>query len=162
MITISQVTLEEILQVKALLGYTWIDTYGHFLSENTIQKATSSWHNPENLQAQIKNPDIYFGAARDETHKIAGIITVTKIDAQTLFMSRLYVHPDYQRQGIGSQLIQVAIKAFPGVQKLQLDVFEGNQKGLAFYLKQGFRRLRMENEEVNGEIIPSIIMEKDI
>ncbi|BCL82284.1 N-acetyltransferase [Ktedonobacteria bacterium brp13] len=162
MITVHRVKAEELLQVKELLSATWIDTYGHFLSERTIQKVTAVWHHPDALQAQAKDPTIYFGVAKDETDKIVGLVTVQKVDAHTLFMARLYVHPQYQRQGIGGQLMSTAIHAFPGMQKLQLEVEEQNQKGLTFYVKQGFQRLRVQQEEIEGELLHSILMEKEI
>ncbi len=159
-ITVQKVALDEIPQVKKLLSYTWSDTYGSFLSKRTIEKVTAVWHHPENLKAQAQNPDIYFATAKDETGKIVGLVTVRKISDDTLFMNRLYVHPRHQRQGIGKQLLETAIKAFPAVRKLQLEVEEENKKGLGFYQKQGLRELQRKEEHIEGEILHSIIMEK--
>ena len=123
-ITVQKVALDEIPQVKKLLSYTWSDTYGSFLSKRTREKVTAVWHHPEHLKARAQNPASYFATAQDETGKTVGLVTVRKISADTIFMNRLYVHPRHQRQGIGKHLLETAIKAFPAVRKLQLEVEE--------------------------------------
>jgi ribosomal protein S18 acetylase RimI-like enzyme len=159
-ITVQKVTLDEIPQVKQLLSDTWSDTYGSFLSKSTIETVTAVWHHPDNLKAQAQNPAIYFATAKDETGTIVGLVTVRKISADTLFMQRLYVHPRQQRQGIGTHLLETAIKAFPAGRKLQLEVEEENKKGVAFYQKHGFRELHRKEEHIEGEILHIIMMEK--
>ena len=124
------------------------------------RKVTAVWHHPEHLKAEAQNPAIYFATAKDETGTIVGLVTVRKISADTLFMHRLYVHPQHQRQGIGTQLLEKAITAFPAVRKLQLEVEEENKKGLGFYQKQGFRELQRKEEHIEGEILHTIVMEK--
>jgi ribosomal protein S18 acetylase RimI-like enzyme len=159
-ITVQKVALEEIPQVKKLLSDTWSDTYGSVLSKSTIAKVTAVWHHPDNLKAQAQDPAIYFATAKDETGRIVGLVTVRKISADTLFMDRLYVHPRQQRQGIGIQLLETAITAFPAGSKLQLEVEEKNTKGVGFYQKHGFRELHRKEAHIEGEILHSIVMEK--
>src|SRR5436190_11303233 len=119
MITIEKVTTEDIPEVKQLLSYTWKDTYRSFLSAKTIEKVTTVWHNPEALKSQAENPAIYFAIAKDETGKIVGLITIGRIDEQRIHMWRLYVHPEAQRQGIGSQLLVTAFKEFPNAKVIR-------------------------------------------
>jgi ribosomal protein S18 acetylase RimI-like enzyme len=159
-ITVQKVALNEISQVQKLLSDSWSDTYGSFLSKSTIAKVTAVWHHPEHLKTQAQNPDTYFATAKDEGGTIVGLVTVRKISAETIFMQRLYVHPRQQRQGIGTQLLEAAIKAFPAIRKLQLEVEAENQKGVGFYQKHGFRELRRKEEHIEGEILHIIVMEK--
>lgn len=159
MITIHKVKQEDIPEVKQVLSHTWKDTYGSYLSDKTIEKVTTVWHDPEALKAQALNPEVYFGVAKEDG-KIVGLITVRKIDDRTVFMHRLYVHPDYQRQGIGSQLFDTALQAFPDTKVVRLEVEEENKKGLSFYLKQGFIELERKTDEIEEEKLKSIVMEK--
>src|SRR5438128_1361452 len=129
MITIHKVQVEDVPRVKELLSYTWTDTYGTFLSQQAIDKITAVWHSPENLKAQALDPDTYFAVAKDQTGKILGLVTIRKIDTETSHLGRLYVHPSYQRQGIGKMLFEAAITAFPHLKKMQLEVEEENKKG---------------------------------
>ncbi len=50
----------------------------------------------------------------------------------------LFVHPTFQRKGIGSTLINHAQTLHPS---LELEVFEANQQGRAFYTKIGFKTI---------------------
>jgi ribosomal protein S18 acetylase RimI-like enzyme len=161
MITIHKVQQEDIPEVKQVLSRTWKDTYGSFLSDATIEKVTTVWHDPEALKAQAINPEIYFAVAK-EGGKIIGLITVSKVDNITIFMNRLYIHPDYQRQGIGSKLFNSSLEAFPNAKVVRLEVEEENKKGLSFYLKQGFKEVERKTDEIEGEKLKSIVMEKRI
>ena len=61
-------------------------------------------------------------------------------------IDQLYVDPAHQRRGIGSLLLEQAIKSVPG--RITLDVFEDNLGARAFYEKQGFEaRDRWMNTE---------------
>jgi len=162
MITIERVTAEDIPEVKQLLSYTWKDTYGSFLSAKTIEKVTTVWHNPETLKSQAENPAIYFAVAKNENRKIVGLITVGRIDEHSVHMWRLYVHPEAQRQGIGSQLLTAALKEFPNAKVMSLEVEEENKKGASFYYKQGFKEVERKIYEIEGERMRGIVMEKTL
>ena len=162
MITIHKVQQADIPEVKYVLSHTWKDTYGSFLSEKTIDKVTTIWHDPEALASQAQHPDTYFAIAKDTSGKIVGLITVRKIDDKAIFMNRLYIHPDHQRQGIGSKLYELAIKNFPTAKVMRLEVEEENKKGLSFYRKQGFGEVERKIDEIEGETLKTIVMEKTL
>jgi ribosomal protein S18 acetylase RimI-like enzyme len=52
------------------------------------------------------------------------------------FIDQLYVHPDYQRRGIGEALLNFARRQFPD--HLWLFTLQSNVNARAFYEKQGF------------------------
>ncbi len=161
MITVHPVKLEEILEVKQLLSYTWSCTYGEFLSPKTIEKVTSVWHSPENLKAQTQDPSVYFAVAKDSNGKIVGLVTARAIDNSIIVVYRLYVHPASQRQGIGTLLLSAAIKHFPNRKIVKLEVEELNKKAINFYKKQGFKEVERKQENIEGETLNTIVMEKD-
>ena len=53
---------------------------------------------------------------------------------------QIAVHPDYQRQSIGSMLLSKAFKdcSQKEVLSITLEVRESNEKGISFYKKHGF------------------------
>lgn len=73
---------------------------------------------------------------------------------------RLYVHPAYQRQGIGEKLLQAGRTAFPDASSMRLEVEAQNHIGRSFYRKQGFRELGTKAEHVGTERIAVIELEQ--
>ena len=57
-----------------------------------------------------------------------------------IFVQDLLVRPDYQRQGIGTKLLEEALATFPHVYQ-RLLVTERSEKNLAFYQSLGFVEL---------------------
>ncbi len=80
-------------------------------------------------------------AAFDADDVVAGFIALIG-----RHVDQLYVDPSFQRAGIGSALLDVALKSWPG--RLALHVFEENAAARAFYGKHGFQaRDRWMNEQ---------------
>lgn len=77
----------DVPEIKQVLSQTWLDTYGHFLSVATVQIVTTVWHAPELLAAQVKNPDILFRLAKDETGAIVGLITAHQNDQDSIMIN---------------------------------------------------------------------------
>lgn len=66
----------------------------------------------------------------------------------SMWVHQLYIHVDYQHQGIGSRLLDLAKQHSDG--SLQLHTFECNQGAQRFYEKHGFVLLEQgscDNEE---------------
>lgn len=160
MVKIERARVEEAQEIKQVLSETWVDTYGPFLSQETIRKVTSAWHDPKLLASQIQDPEIFFGVAKDESDRILGLVTARKRGVDTVAIFRLYVHPQHQRKGIGSRLLEESVLAFSGARRIQLEIEEQNHKGLAFYFKQGFKEIGRKEERVEDEVLKVIEMEK--
>lgn len=60
----------------------------------------------------------------------------------------LYVDPDYQNQGIGKRLLQLALKLISS--PVYTIVMAGNQRAIAFYQKAGFQEIGRFNSSVSG------------
>jgi ribosomal protein S18 acetylase RimI-like enzyme len=162
MVSIERANVEDVTEIKQVLSETWRATYSSFLSQATINKVTSVWHSPDQLAVQIQNPRIFFGVARTDNSAIIGLTTMGQITDYTVVLSRLYVHPQHQRQGIGSQLLQASITAFPTTRTIRLEVEENNYSAYTFYRNHGFRETESKEERVEEDIIKVIVMEKHI
>ena len=160
MVSIERANVEDAPEIKQVLGETWRATYSSFLSQATINTVTSVWHSQDRLEAEIQNPRIFFGVARTDDGAIIGLTTVGQITDDTVVLARLYVLPQYQRQGIGSQLLQAGITAFPTARTIRLEVEENNQSAYTFYHNHGYREIESKEERVEGEVIKVKVMEK--
>jgi ribosomal protein S18 acetylase RimI-like enzyme len=79
-----------------------------------------------------------------------------------MVVDRLYARPPCQRRGVGQQLLESSYRAFPSVRRVRLRVEEKNPKRMAFYRKQGFREVDRLLEEVAGNRLETVVMEKQL
>ena len=84
-----------------------------------------------------RNPSTCFCAV--ENGKLVGAILAGH-DGRRGFIHHTAVLPETQRFGIGSALVKAAMDALEreGIHKVNLVAFRNNQKGNAFWEKQGF------------------------
>lgn len=162
MVSIERAKIEDVPEIKRVLSETWIATYSPFLSQATIDTVTSVWHSPTQLAAEIQNPQIFFGIAKIVNGPIVGLTTMGQRTEDTIMLSRLYVHPQYQRHGIGSNLLHAGIAAFPTARIVLLEVEENNQQAHAFYLRHGFQDMESKEESVHSDMIKVIVMVKHL
>ncbi len=161
-ISIQPAEADEVEAIKKVLSETWKDTYSPFLPAHVIQKVTALWHSPETLAAEIENDGVFFHVAKDDQGAIVGLLTAGRPSDEIVSIGRLYVLPGSQRQGIGGKLLSACVAAFPGARKLVLEVEAQNDKGLAFYRKQGFREISRKEEELEGIALTVVEMEKQL
>ena len=107
---------DEILALYSSVGWT-----------NYVQR-------PELLEKSYNNSLYILGAYVDE--KLVGIIRATGDGASIVFLQDLLVLPEYQRQGIGTKLMQAALARFADVYQLSL-ITEATEKNVAFYKSLG-------------------------
>lgn len=72
------------------------------------------------------------------------------------YLRGLYVHPSYQRRGIGAALLSEVKKIAAG--EFQLWVFEANQGAIRFYHRHGARSVRVTDGSGNEERLPDRLM----
>lgn len=63
-------------------------------------------------------------------------------------LEQLYVHADYQREGIGSKLMAMAKTQSP--ERLELFTFNQNRQAQSFYKKHGFTEVARGYASFNG------------
>ncbi|WP_087463788.1 GNAT family N-acetyltransferase [Oleiphilus messinensis] len=102
-----------------------LDSYRYFLTEILV-------------------PDFTVQFAREtSTGQIIGIFVFNATE-----INQLYIHPDYQRQRIGSQFIQRAKDLCTTT--LELNTFEQNLNARHFYEKHGFEIIGGDSKNEEG------------
>ncbi len=156
MVRIRRVEKEDIAEVKQLLSETWAATY------NIPAEIIGKLHDQEILELQTQNPDILFVVAADDSGRIVGVATAKISGDDAIGIERLYVHPHFQRQGIGRELLRSIIRTFPGVKTIRLEVARNNPKGISFYLKHGFVKVAERQRMIEGVVVDIVVMENRI
>jgi ribosomal protein S18 acetylase RimI-like enzyme len=69
-------------------------------------------------------------------------------------LDHLYVHPSFQRSGIGSALLRIAMRECAA---LQLWVFQQNRSAIRFYEAHGFMLVKTTDGADNEERVPDAL-----
>jgi ribosomal protein S18 acetylase RimI-like enzyme len=136
----------DLAEVRALLVETWHDTYDTLIGAEKVTDITNSWHSLENLSRQLAMPDTSFLVA-EAGGTIVGHAFANAQRPPLLMLSRLYVRPSSQRQGIGAGLLATVAARHPACEVMRLEVEADNAKGIAFYRGQGFEPCGERTEE---------------
>lgn len=76
---------------------------------------------------------------------IVGGIYVTKVSDSHYTLERIFVHPEYQNRGIGTQVIGMVEETYPSVKKWTLDTPSWNPRTNHFYPKLGYIKIGEED-----------------
>lgn len=95
-------------------------------------------NNPVMLRKAYKNSLYVLAAYADG--KLVGILRAVGDGASIVFLQDLIVLPEFQRHGIGSQLMRKVMEKYAAVYQLQL-LTEASEKNIAFYESLGLKRV---------------------
>ena len=70
-------------------------------------------------------------------HIVGGIIVYEK-GYRHMELGRMFIHPDYQNQGLGKQAIQFLEETYPEAKLWTLDTPAWNKRNIHFYQKMGY------------------------
>lgn len=111
----------------------------HFLSESELQFYRS------------RITDEYFPQVRLWKYSVDG--TVAGFIGLSDMIEMLFVSPDCFRKGVGTALLDFAVKE---MKMTRVDVNEQNAGALAFYLSKGFKRIGRSETDAEGKPYPII------
>lgn len=77
---------------------------------------------------------------------------------ETGYLDRLYVHKDYQRQGIASALCE-RLESAVGTQKITV---HSSITALPFFESRGYKIIRKQQVEREGIFLTNFVMEKTV
>lgn len=150
--------------ISILLGETWHDTYDGIYGPRKVAEITASWHSVAALESRLIRPESEFIVA-DDGETIGGMAFAASSDPEKklVMLHQLYVRPECQGQGIGSDLLQEIVDAFPNASTMRIEVETANEKALRFYEKHGFAEIgRTDNCGRDDSGIPAAVYEKPL
>ena len=119
------VSLEEVLPLYEAVGWTNYTT------------------KPEMLKAAFEN-SLHVLAAFNEEGILVGVLRAVGDGASILFIQDILVTPEYQHQGIGTELLQQTLEKYKNVYQIQLAT-DDSTKTVSFYESNGFTSLTSLN-----------------
>lgn len=134
-ISLRPLTQADIAELAELAGYIWRVTYPDTLTSEEIEGAIARGYSAEKLSQALEPPSALYGAYKDGA--MVGFTHVEMKPDASMFIHKLYVHPDVQGGGIGRKLLnEVFVKHQPPVARLNTN--RRNVKAINFYFSQGF------------------------
>ena len=131
---------------------TWKDTYTGIILPENQKRFLERWYAPAALEEAIGQDNSWFYVAVGEG-RVIGFAQFVIRETRRGELTRIYVLPEWQRQGVGSRLLGegVAILCAHGAEEVFVHVEKDNGKGIAFYERKGFCRGRELSMEMPGQ-----------
>lgn len=146
--------------IGPLLRRVWLATYTDILTEGELLELSHRMHTPENIAAEVRNPDVSSYVATID-HEIVGIARSDLKEDGVVYVGRLYIDPRFQGLGIGSALFGLVEVHFRNADTVTLDVYEDNLNAIEFYKLHGYEVLsRGTNMQSQGQDIFELHMGK--
>jgi ribosomal protein S18 acetylase RimI-like enzyme len=127
----------DIPAIRDVLVRTWHDTYDAIYGAERVTEITDRWHSIANLTRQLVRPLSTFLVA-ESAGRILGTAKGVADDSGGVTLERLYVDPAAQRAGVGCQLLNAMLAAYPLAPDVRVEVEPRNEKAVAFYRGHGF------------------------
>ncbi|WP_279479552.1 GNAT family N-acetyltransferase [Aureimonas sp. SK2] len=153
-------TPRDMAAVSELLAETWQATYGAIYDAERVAEITGMWHTEKALRARLGQPDSEFLVADDGT-RLGGMAfaRAASDDRTLLVLHHLYVRPDAQGQGVGTDLFSEIAGCFPQATRIRVEVEEANDKAVGFYVGLGFARVGTSD---GGIGLPALVFERPL
>lgn len=119
------------------------------------------------IKSSLENKESIMLCAFIENRIVGSVTVIWSNRIKTKHVANLvgmFVNPDYQRQGIGKELVLKAIeelKAFSQFEKIKLDVVSKNNKAINLYESVGFEKVGELHKElfIDGQFYDLVQME---
>lgn len=125
--------------VSRLLMETWHATYDPIYGTDRVAEISSAWHSVAALRPRLGRPSSEF-IVGDDGEKLGGVGYAASSDSDRalVVLHQLYVLPDEQRAGLGSEMLMELMNAFPDGRRIRCEVEPANVGAVAFYKMHGF------------------------
>ena len=162
-INIGMLRLEEADALVALAGLVWRHDYPGIITLEQIEYMLGQRYKPGLVKQLLARGDLWLVARAG--NELVGFAHGHPLVDADYKLDKLYVHPDWQRHGIGSRLIAEVMRHANNHEatRLLLRVNRQNRNAIQAYLKNGFQVATLIVEDIgNGFIMDDYVMIKEI
>ena len=154
--------------IAALATLVFLDTYAPEGLRGDLAREAFSGFSPAAFAARLQDEHTAFVLAESDGH-LVGFVELAQerpvpgAAQGTLEVVRLYVHPRFQRKGIGKALL-VRAESFArdaGTGGIWLSAWAGNARALGFYDSLGYRIVGKLDHVIEGTPYANHVLAKD-
>lgn len=147
---IRQATIADAEQIGRLHVETWQTSYRGVMPDGYLD-AMSVEHKTKQWAEELAKPKEKLTTLVAESEgAIVGVVSVEPADEDPSAgeLDALYIHPKYQRQGLGKALLEKGLSALKeqGFTKAILWALKANANAIAFYESQGWKYDNVEQD----------------
>lgn len=157
---IRQATQDDIEAIRSVAEATWEIDYPDILHRETLEEGVNEWYNPNQLEPELREEgSILLVAEIDD--EVIGFTHAAK-QQRTGYILRVYVVPEHQHEGVGSELLTSVRDALirSGADQIRAMVLAANEPGNRFYKEFGFEKVDEEETIIGGETYRENVYER--
>lgn len=128
---------DDIDELGRLMRKTWNEAYRDLLPAERSAQSIEAASAPLALEWSLRINGTGTIVA-DDDGRIVGYLLADNWGYRQLRLDMLYVDAAYQRQGVGTALLEFLLDRFPDMNFVTLEVLEPNRNAVAFYERNGF------------------------
>jgi len=159
---------DDVEGIRQVQKKTWLVTYPNEslgISRDSIVEKFAHDNEPQGKQKLERQKLRYLLTDRQvwvaekiddktEAKKIIGFCTALR-EGETNRLAAIYVDPDYQHQGLGTQMVKELLSWLGDEKDILVNVVSYNQPAINFYQKFGFKKTGREGILDDGAVLPS-------
>lgn len=160
-----QATPDDAAAVQRVARVAWHAAHDHIVGADAVDDLLAEWYDREGLAASIAREEFPMFLAVDDGEVAAfaqgGPTDDGPADA---VVGRIYAHPDYWGEGVGTELLGRLFDALreAGCESVWLAVMADNEVGRAFYDKHGFAVHEERTQELAGQAVEDVILVREL
>lgn len=155
-INVRRMVPADMAAVRHVAQVTWAHTYQGIIPEPVQAEFLRRAYADAALERRMRR-DVFLVAERART--IVGFADFYPVEPGLAELAAIYVLPEAQSAGAGSQLLATGLRALPQVRRIRLDVERDNLTGRRFYAARGFEVISETIEQFAGHDLHIIKME---
>ncbi|NLV07284.1 GNAT family N-acetyltransferase [Haloarcula rubripromontorii] len=154
--TMRLATPDDVPAISQVATAAWETDYPDILTRETAEDGVRDWYSTEQIESELaESQTILLVAERGE--RVVGFAHATwhETDREG-YILRLYVHPDYRREGIGRSLLERTCEELfeYDIERINAMMLTANEPGAEFYEGFGFEFVDESETEIGGERYP--------
>lgn len=151
---------EDIEEVKSVARKSWNETYEGIIPEQIQQNFLKMAYSDEMMEQRLSQSIILVAEVDD---RVVGFANYSRVNgAGMVELSAIYIYPDQQGIGIGTNLLKEGIKCLEAAKEIYVNVEKENEIGKNFYQARGFKLVDEFDDDFDGHILKTVRMVLEI
>lgn len=163
--------------IDAVATAAWETDYPSVLNRENVTDAAHEWYEPSSMSESLTDPRTVAFVACKADGEVVGFVHAyddagrerpeaidTEEDEADGYLFRVYVHPEYRGESVGSDLVEAAVEDLHerDCERVRATVLAENEAGQSFYEAMGFEREGVTGEtEVGGDYYEEVSFVED-